>query len=210
VDTLGRPLAEWWQRLVAIIIDSVILGIVTGIISAVIIAAGHYVGNGNGLFSTRLDARHVIAGLITFVIDLAYFALLNGSDKGQTVGMMALGITVRDNETGGRIDPQRAGLRIFVLYPGILLRWIPVLGAISGVYTIVVGPVTPLGQEARRVARQGGQDDGHQSPLSRHPVAPPTRLLNVGNKRCRAADTCGRAAIARQTLHGRLHLERQL
>ncbi|MGA8371597.1 MAG: RDD family protein, partial [Acidimicrobiales bacterium] len=148
VDTLGRPLAEWWQRLVAIIIDSVILGIVTGIISAVIIAAGHYVGNGNGLFSTRLDARHVIAGLITFVIDLAYFALLNGSDKGQTVGMMALGITVRDNETGGRIDPQRAGLRIFVLYPGILLRWIPVLGAISGVYTIVVG-LSPLWDKKR-------------------------------------------------------------
>ena len=104
--------------------------------------------NGNGLFSTRLDARHVIAGLITFVIDLAYFALLNGSEKGQTVGMMALGITVRDNQTGGRIDPQRAGLRIFVLYPGILLRWIPVLGAIAGVYTIIVG-LSPLWDSKR-------------------------------------------------------------
>ncbi len=148
MDVQGRPLAEWWQRLVAIIIDSVILGIVTGIISAVIIAAGHYQGNGNGLFSTRLDARHVVAGLITFVIDLGYFALLNGSEKGQTIGMMALGITVRDNQTGGPIDPPRAGVRIFVLYPGILLRWIPVLGAIAGVYTIVVG-LSPLWDKKR-------------------------------------------------------------
>jgi uncharacterized RDD family membrane protein YckC len=148
VDSQGRPLAEWWQRLVAIILDSVILGIVTGIISAIIIATGHYRGNANGIFSTHLDARHVIAGLITFVIDLAYFAFLNGSEKGQTVGMMALGITVRDTNTGGQIDPQRAGIRIFVLYPGILLRWIPVLSLIAGVYTIVVG-LSPLWDKKR-------------------------------------------------------------
>lgn len=148
VDSQGRPLAEWWQRLVAIILDSIILGLVTGLISAGIIATGHYGGSGNGFFSTNLDARHVIAGLITFVIDLAYFALLNGSEKGQTVGMMALGITVRDASTGGRIEPQRAGIRIFILYPGILLRWIPVLGAIAGLYTIVAG-LSPLWDKKR-------------------------------------------------------------
>ncbi|HEX4217537.1 MAG TPA: RDD family protein [Acidimicrobiales bacterium] len=141
-------MAEWWQRLVAIIIDSIILGVVTGLISAGILASGHYRGSANGIFSTNLDARHVIAGLITFVIDLGYFALLNGSEKGQTVGMMALGITVRDAETGGRIDPGRAGLRIFILYPGILLRWIPVLGAIAGLYTIVAG-LSPLWDKKR-------------------------------------------------------------
>ncbi|HEY2565902.1 MAG TPA: RDD family protein [Acidimicrobiales bacterium] len=147
VDSQGRPLADWWQRLVAIILDSVILGIVTGLISAGIIAGGHYKGS-NGIFSTNLDARHVIAGVITFVIDLAYFALLNGSPKGQTIGMMALGITVRDANTGGPIDPGRAGVRIFVLYPGILLRWIPVLGAIAGLYTIVAG-LSPLWDKKR-------------------------------------------------------------
>jgi uncharacterized RDD family membrane protein YckC len=146
VDVQGRPLAEWWQRLVAIILDSIILGIVTGVISAGIYAGAHY--RSNGIFSTNLDGRHVIAGLISFVIDLAYFALLNGSEKGQTVGMMALGITVRDTATGGRIDPQRGGIRIFILYPGILLRWIPVLGAIAGLYTIVCG-LSPLWDKKR-------------------------------------------------------------
>jgi uncharacterized RDD family membrane protein YckC len=147
VDVEGRPLAEWWQRLVAIILDSVILGVVTGLISAGIYAGAHYRG-ANGIFSTHLDARHVIAGVITFVIDLAYFALLNGSEKGQTIGMMALGITVRDANTGGRIDPGRAGFRIFILYPGILLRWIPVLGVIAGIYTIVAG-LSPLWDKKR-------------------------------------------------------------
>jgi uncharacterized RDD family membrane protein YckC len=146
VDVQGRPLAEWWQRLVAIIIDSIILGVVTGVISAVIYTGAHY--RTNGIFSTTLDGRHVIAGLISFVIDLAYFALLNGSEKGQTVGMMALGITVRDAASGGRIDPMRGGIRIFVLYPGILLRWIPVLGLIAGLYTIACG-LSPLWDKKR-------------------------------------------------------------
>jgi uncharacterized RDD family membrane protein YckC len=90
----------------------------------------------------------VIAGLVTFVIEMGYFALLNGSEKGQTVGMMALGITVRDESTGGRIDPQRAGIRIFILYPGILIGWIPVLAQISGLYTIVVA-LSPLWDKKR-------------------------------------------------------------
>jgi uncharacterized RDD family membrane protein YckC len=146
VDSQGRPLAEWWQRLVAIILDSVILAIVTGLIRAGVVGTGR--NNGNSVFSTSLDSRHIIAGLITVVIDLAYFAILNGSVKGQTVGMMALGITVRDTNTGGQIDPPRAGFRIIVLYPGILVAWIPVLGLIGDVWTIVVG-LSPLWDKKR-------------------------------------------------------------
>jgi uncharacterized RDD family membrane protein YckC len=145
VDSQGRPLAEWWQRLVAIIIDAAILGIVTGIIRAIIVGTGRHNGS---IFNPHLGARVVIAGLVGFVIDLGYFALLNGSDKGQTVGMMALGITVRDANTSGRIDPPRAGFRIFILYPGILLSWIPVVSAIAFVYTIVCG-LSPLWDKKR-------------------------------------------------------------
>jgi uncharacterized RDD family membrane protein YckC len=145
VDVQGRPLAEWWQRLVAILIDIVILAVVTGIIRYGIVPRRN---GSNGFFSTNLDGRHVIAGLVTFVIEMGYFALLNGSEKGQTVGMMALGITVRDESTGGRIDPQRAGIRIFILYPGILIGWIPVLAQISGLYTIVVA-LSPLWDKKR-------------------------------------------------------------
>ena len=52
---------------------------------------------------------------------------------------MALGIAVRDEATGGAIGPQRAGLRIIVLYPGILVGWVPILGSLAGLYSIVAG-----------------------------------------------------------------------
>jgi uncharacterized RDD family membrane protein YckC len=97
----------------------------------------------SGTYNTRLGVGLVVIGIVFALIDLVYFALLNGSQRGQTVGQMALGIAVRDADTGGPIDPQRAGVRILVLIPGILLDWIPIIGAIAGIYTIVAG-LSPL------------------------------------------------------------------
>ena len=77
------------------------------------------------------------------VVDIAYFAYLNGSANGQTLGQMVFGIAVRDQMSGGAIGPQRAALRILVLEPGFILSWIPVLGTIAGLYTIVAG-LSPL------------------------------------------------------------------
>jgi uncharacterized RDD family membrane protein YckC len=146
LDRFGRPLAAWWQRLLAIILDSLILGIPKGIISA--IAIGSSVAGG-GFTSGTWELGVLVLGMVFAVIDLAYFALLNGSEKGQTVGQMALGITVRDEVNGGAIGTQRAGLRILVLYPGILLGWVPFLGAIAGIYTLVAG-LSPLWDSRRQ------------------------------------------------------------
>jgi uncharacterized RDD family membrane protein YckC len=147
-DTLGRPLADWWQRLVAIILDGIILTVPKAIISAVAISSAN--NHNNNVFSTsHLTAWVVILGVIFAVIDVVYFALLNGSAKGQTVGQMALGIAVRDRPTGGAIDPQRAGIRILVLEPGILLSWLPVIGAIASLYTLVAA-LSPLWDKNRQ------------------------------------------------------------
>ena len=54
-----------------------------------------------------------------------------------------LGIAVRDEATGGAIGPQRAAVRILVLEPGAILSWIPVLGLLAGLYSIVAG-LSPL------------------------------------------------------------------
>jgi hypothetical protein len=62
---------------------------------------------------------------------------------------MALGISVRDEAMGGAIGPQRAGIRILVLYPEILLSWLPVIGALAGVYTIVAA-LSPLWDDRRQ------------------------------------------------------------
>jgi uncharacterized RDD family membrane protein YckC len=145
VDRFGRPLAAWWQRLVAIIIDGLILGVPHSILVAIIVGSG----SGNGLYLTHWRASLVLLAIVFVVIDLAYFALLNGSENGQTVGQMALGIAVRDEATGGRIDPVRAGLRILVLYPGIVIGWLPVIGVIASLYTLVAA-LSPLWDRRRQ------------------------------------------------------------
>lgn len=146
LDRFGRPLAAWWQRLLAIILDSLILSIPKGFIFA--IAFGSSVAGG-GFTTGTWGVSVLVLGMVFAVIDLAYFALLNGSEKGQTVGQMALGITVRDEFNGGALGTQRAGLRILVLYPGILLGWVPILGAIAGIYTLVAG-LSPLWDSRRQ------------------------------------------------------------
>jgi uncharacterized RDD family membrane protein YckC len=145
VDRQGRPLAEWWQRLVAIIIDGIILDVPKVIVASIFIRSA----DSSGVYQTHLGASLVVLGIIFAIIDIGYFAILNGSARGQTVGQMALGISVRDETTGGAIGPQRAGLRILVLYPGILVGWIPVIGAIADLYSIVAA-LSPLWDSRRQ------------------------------------------------------------
>ena len=145
VDRFGRPLAGWWQRFVAIIIDFLILGIPKGILAAIIVGGS----SANGVISSRLLAGTVVVGILFSFVDLAYFALLNGSERGQTLGQIALGIAVRDERTGDAIDPKRAGIRILVLSPSIAVSWIPVLGTLTDIYTIV-SALSPLWDSHRR------------------------------------------------------------
>jgi len=123
VDGQGRPLAEWWQRLVAIVIDGIMIGIVYSILLSVAV---------QGSFShgfTHFGLRLWIVDLIVGLGGIAYFAILEGSERGQSLGQMALGIAVRDTTTGGSIDPKRAGIRMVILYPWLVLIWIPFIGA---------------------------------------------------------------------------------
>ena len=140
-------MAEWWQRLVALIIDDLILFVPFAIITAIVVGASNgYYGGG------FLVGRFVVA-IIFAVIELAYFAYLTGSEKGQTVGMMVLGIAVRDQESGGPIGNQRGAIRIIVLFPSIVLNWIPIIGAflglIAALWSIVCG-LSPLWDPRRQ------------------------------------------------------------
>lgn len=146
-DRMGRPLAGWWSRFWAIFLDYLILGIPKSIIGAIVLTSADF-SSGNVLYTTRLVLGAVLLGIAFVIIDVLYFALLNGSEKGQTVGQMALGITVRDEATGGAIGPQRAAIRMIILVPGIVVNWIPILGGLADLYTIVAG-LSPL-WDARR------------------------------------------------------------
>ncbi len=145
VDRFGRPLAAWWQRLVAIIIDGIILGVPKSIVAALVVSSSVSAG----LYQSHWRASLVVVSVVFAVIDIVYFAFLNGSENGQTVGQMALGIAVRDENTGGQVGPGRAAIRILVLYPVILVGWIPFIGAIAWFYTIVAA-LSPLWDNRRQ------------------------------------------------------------
>ena len=145
IDRFGRPLADWWQRLLGILLDGVILYVPKAILTVIFFGATR----GANVFSVRWAAGLVVMGILFAVIDLGYFAILNGGEKGQTVGQMALGIAVRDERTGGAIGPQRAGVRILILEPGIAVGWIPIVGLLASLYTLVAG-LSPLWDSRRQ------------------------------------------------------------
>ncbi|MBA2609230.1 MAG: RDD family protein [Actinobacteria bacterium] len=85
------PRAGFGLRLVAAIIDGVLLSVVSLVLGVL--------GNpGRGL------------GLL---VGLAYYAYLEGGPSGQTVGKRAMNIRIIDAETGGAIGYGRAILRYF-------------------------------------------------------------------------------------------------
>jgi uncharacterized RDD family membrane protein YckC len=95
VDDHGRPLAEWWQRVVAWIMDTFVL-----LIPSLILASS-------------TDSKFVGA-LLSVVLGCAYFGLLNGGPKGQTLGKIALKIQVREATSGGPLGPEKAVVRYLV------------------------------------------------------------------------------------------------
>jgi uncharacterized RDD family membrane protein YckC len=109
VDAFGRPLATWGQRLAALVIDELFIFIVT--FCAVF----------------TLGIRRSFAGaLVSLVMAGAYYAVLNGSEMGQTFGKRAVGIQVREAaRPGGTIGVQRAALRFVTVG---LFRIVPFFG----------------------------------------------------------------------------------
>jgi len=119
-------MAPWWKRLLAIIIDALLIGIPLAIVFFVFIGVSltsslendpntGQITTSGGLFSGSTILFQVVALLVT----VAYYGFLNGSERGQTVGKMALGIRVRDANGGGPIGVGRgAGRALVASLPG--------------------------------------------------------------------------------------------
>jgi uncharacterized RDD family membrane protein YckC len=84
------PRANFGQRLVAYIIDAILIGIVYGILFVINRTLGYVVG---------------------LLLGLVYLTYFEGSPSGQTVGKKAMGIRVIDFRTGGSIGYGRAFIR---------------------------------------------------------------------------------------------------
>jgi uncharacterized RDD family membrane protein YckC len=120
----GAPLATWWQRAVALIVDWVVIGVPAGLVAVVILINGttrvdtpyHYTVTTTSSGATAL-AYLVLAGAF-----FAYFTALTGGSRGQTVGKRAVGIAVQDAAGAGPIGYGRAAARYgMILGLGTLL-----------------------------------------------------------------------------------------
>jgi uncharacterized RDD family membrane protein YckC len=94
------PRAGFWRRFGALIIDGIVLAIPSGILYAI---------------------DPILSNTIGTLIGILYYVILEGGQKGQTVGKMALGIRVYDLRQGGPIGYGRAVIRYF----GRILSSIP-------------------------------------------------------------------------------------
>jgi len=89
-DGPSGPRASFGRRLVAAIIDGILLGIPGGILYAINTTLGY---------------------VVQLLLTVAYLTYLEGSPSGQTVGKKAMGIRVIDFRTGGSIGYGRAFIR---------------------------------------------------------------------------------------------------
>lgn len=110
--------AGFWIRLVAYIIDAIILGIAGAVLGALF---GGVIGATGGDMSDPLGGANLFLNLISLVLGIAYFAGLESSDWQATVGKKALGLVVTDT-AGNRISFGRAVGRYFAkILSGIIL-----------------------------------------------------------------------------------------
>ena len=146
VDRYGRPLAEWWKRLVALLLDGVVSGIpglalVIG--GAVAAAASEHTDPFTGEESDPSGwsvALIVVGYILLFVGPFVYHAILNGNERGQTIGKRVMKIQVRHAETGGPLGVGRGFLRQLVTL---------LLGFGCGIGTLLDG-LWPLWDERRQ------------------------------------------------------------
>ncbi len=95
--------ASFGIRFVALLIDTILLGIIGYVIALIL---GQALGT-----------------VVQILLGLGYYAYLEGSPSGQTIGKRAMNIRVIDFSTGGPIGPTRALVR----YLGRILSSIPCL-----------------------------------------------------------------------------------
>jgi uncharacterized RDD family membrane protein YckC len=121
----GVAMADWWRRLAALVIDVAIMWIPLGILTR------------------SMDMGRYTGFALSVAIGVTYFALLNGSSKGQTLGKMVWDIQVRDTATGGPLGVPKAAIRY--LAPTLVFL-IPV----AGFFIWVADGLSPLWDKRRQ------------------------------------------------------------
>ena len=96
------PRAGFGRRLVAFIVDGVVVTVAFFVLFAIAAAINETLG--------------LVVLFVLIVGIFAYYIVLEGGPTGQTVGKRALGIRVIDMNTGGPIGYGRGGIRLIARY----------------------------------------------------------------------------------------------
>lgn len=116
--------AAWWRRLVAIILDGILLAVPIGILGAV--AGLSTVETDPFTDEVTIDQAALSAlSFLSIIIGLVYSGLMEGGPRGATVGKMAMRIRVVDIDSGGPIGFGKAALRRFIYNILFYLLFVP-------------------------------------------------------------------------------------
>ncbi|MBL7804490.1 MAG: RDD family protein [Saprospiraceae bacterium] len=115
--------AGFWERFVAMLIDSIILGIASNILTTIFFQTNSFTQpeldpfDEEGALASLMEFyMTLLPGMIlSMVINWLYFAYMESSENQATLGKMALGLKVTDLN-GGRITFARATGRHFAKY----------------------------------------------------------------------------------------------
>jgi uncharacterized RDD family membrane protein YckC len=116
---MTQPYAAFGWRLLAVVIDYLIIAIPFGIIGAIV--------------RSSTSGSYGVSGLGSIAL-IAYFTYL-WSSRGQTVGMMLLNLKVVDAVTGGPLSMGKALIRAVVLYAELLFC-VCIVGLVAGLWMI--------------------------------------------------------------------------
>lgn len=126
--------AGFWKRVAASMIDSFVVGMVGGVLQVILMMVFFGIGAGlSGNPETMFESGGAIALLaLVYLLPLAmqalYFAMFHASAKQATLGKMAVGIKVVD-DNGGRISVARGIGRFFAYLVSSLILGIGLLMA---------------------------------------------------------------------------------
>jgi uncharacterized RDD family membrane protein YckC len=139
-------LAGWWLRFGGYVIDAIII-FVPSFVIGLLIGLTQRNNTIPGLTGYRIDAAAQAAIVITtLLITLGYpFLLLR--HKGQTVGMMAVGVRAVDRTSGAPLSSAQAGRRVLAFF--VMVELWQQIGTIIGFHHLY-GPV-PVGETLFRL-----------------------------------------------------------
>lgn len=131
-STQAGAYAGWWQRVVAAIIDGLVVAVPSWILMA-ILSVGFLSADeitfdpvtGQPEVSSSFFTGFLVSWLIILLLGIAYRVVLEGGPRGQTLGKMAMRIKVQDAAGGGPIGYGRAFIRWIVATVLWIVLYIP-------------------------------------------------------------------------------------